>query len=178
LHTFANTQSALMKRRVAQFMNASLCPLCRGKRLRAEALSVKFAGLDIVELSRIPLKGLDKLLAPYSGDAGTRKRDALHSEKAIVVRRIAEDLVSRVSVLLDLGLGYLTLERSTPTLSPGELQRLRLATQVRSNLFGVVYGWMSPPPDYTRPTRKRCCGHSSGSRCRAIRCSSSSMNWT
>ena len=56
-----------------------------------------------------------------------------------MVQRIAEDLGSRLTVLLDLGLGYLSLERSTPTLSPGELQRLRLATQVRSNLFGVVY---------------------------------------
>jgi excinuclease ABC subunit A len=57
----------------------------------------------------------------------------------MVASRIAQDLVARLSVILDLGLGYLTLERSTPTLSPGELQRLRLATQVRSNLFGVVY---------------------------------------
>src|SRR6185503_18829020 len=62
-----------------------------------------------------------------------------HPEKAVVTRRIAEDLVARLAVLLDLGLGYLSLERSTPTLSPGELQRLRLATQVRSTLFGVVY---------------------------------------
>ena len=56
-----------------------------------------------------------------------------------MVQRIAADLVARLRVLLDLGLGYLTMERSTPTLSPGELQRLRLATQVHSNLFGVVY---------------------------------------
>ena len=139
LHTFANTQSALMKRRVAQFMTASICPLCEGKRLRAEALSVKFAGLDIAEMSRLPLKRLDDLLTPYSENVNTRRRDTLHPEKAIVVRRIAQDLIGRLSVLLDLGLGYLTLERSTPTLSPGELQRLRLATQVRSNLFGVVY---------------------------------------
>ena len=55
------------------------------------------------------------------------------------MQRIMEDLLARLEVLLDLGLGYLTPERSTPTLSPGELQRLRLATQVRSNLFGVVY---------------------------------------
>jgi excinuclease ABC subunit A len=139
LHTFANTQSASMKRRVAQFMNASPCPLCRGKRLRAGPLSVRFAGRDIAEMSRLPLKRLDELLAPYCGDLNSRPRDTLHPEKAIVVRRIAEDLIGRLSVLLDLGLGYLTLERSTPTLSPGELQRLRLATQVRSNLFGVVY---------------------------------------
>ena len=57
----------------------------------------------------------------------------------MVTQRIAQDLEARLSVLLDLGLGYLALDRSTPTLSPGELQRLRLATQVRSNLFGVVY---------------------------------------
>ena len=54
-----------------------------------------------------------------------------HPEKALVTRRITEDMLARLHVLLDLGLGYLALERSTPTLSPGELQRLRLATQVR-----------------------------------------------
>ncbi len=57
----------------------------------------------------------------------------------MVAQRMAEDCLARLQVMLDLGLGYLTIERSTPTLSPGELQRLRLATQVRSNLFGVVY---------------------------------------
>jgi len=139
LHTFANTQSALMKRRVTQFMTASICPLCRGKRLRAEALSVQFAGFDIADLSRLPLKRVEELLAPYSKELSAPKRETLHPEKAMVVRRIAKDLIGRLSVLLDLGLGYLTIERSTPTLSPGELQRLRLATQVRSNLFGVVY---------------------------------------
>jgi len=139
LHTFANTQSALMKRRVAQYMISSECPLCHGKRLRKEALSVKFAGLDIAELSRLPLKRLNTLLTPYSDGQKAPDRNATHPEKTIVVQRIAQDLLGRLSVLLDLGLGYLTLERSTPTLSPGELQRLRLATQVRSNLFGVVY---------------------------------------
>jgi excinuclease ABC subunit A len=62
-----------------------------------------------------------------------------HPEKILVAQRIAQDTLARLDVLLNLGLGYLSLERSTPTLSPGELQRLRLATQVRSNLFGVVY---------------------------------------
>jgi excinuclease ABC subunit A len=68
-----------------------------------------------------------------------KKMAADHPEKAVVAQRIAADLESRIAVLLELGLGYLSIERSTPTLSPGELQRLRLATQVRSNLFGVVY---------------------------------------
>jgi excinuclease ABC subunit A len=139
LQTFANTQSPLMKKRVAQYMLSADCPLCHGKRLNRAALSIKFAGLDIAEISRLPLKRLAQLLVPFSAGEGGRKEDAQHPEKAIVVRRIAQDLTARLSVLLDLGLGYLSLERSTPTLSPGELQRLRLATQVRSNLFGVVY---------------------------------------
>ncbi|HEY4207354.1 MAG TPA: excinuclease ABC subunit UvrA [Puia sp.] len=134
LHTFANTQSAMMKKRVSQYMIAAECPACGGKRLRPEALSIKFAGLDIAEMSRQPIKNLLGLFGPYAEEPANTG-----PEKVLVAQRIAADLVARLSVLLDLGLGYLTLERSTPTLSPGELQRLRLATQVRSNLFGVVY---------------------------------------
>src|SRR6202167_5650668 len=141
LTTFANSESALMKRRVSQYMVSSDCSLCGGKRLRREALSVTFAGFDITDISRLSLKLLSEKLRPYA--AGTaedlEKIASRHPEKKIVAQRIAQDLLARLAVLLDLGLGYLTLERSTPTLSPGELQRLRLATQVRSNLFGVVY---------------------------------------
>ena len=141
LHTFATTQSPLMKKRVSQYMLSTECPLCHGKRLRAESLSVKFAGFDIAEISRLPLKRLASLVRPFAEGTAPRNTttEAEHPEKLIVTQRIAEDLVARLAVLLDLGLGYLTLERSTPTLSPGELQRLRLATQIRSNLFGVVY---------------------------------------
>jgi excinuclease ABC subunit A len=138
LQTYASTQSAMMKRRVAKFLSSADCPACRGKRLKPEALSVTFAGLDIAEISRLSLKNLGRLLTPYVGPAAGKSSDD-HPEKALVVQRIVQDLCGRLEVLLDLGLGYLTLERSTPTLSPGELQRLRLATQVRSNLFGVVY---------------------------------------
>ncbi|HKS21473.1 MAG TPA: excinuclease ABC subunit UvrA [Thermoanaerobaculia bacterium] len=166
MHTFANTQSPLMKKRVSRYMLGADCPVCRGKRLRREALSVKFAGLDIAEISRVPLKQLAAIVDPYAKDRDHARRsdraravlpqDAhtgetdrmrrgrtssqMHDEAHdLVVHRIACDLAARLEVLLDLGLGYLSLERSTPTLSPGELQRLRLATQVRSNLFGVVY---------------------------------------
>ncbi|MET4275619.1 MULTISPECIES: excinuclease ABC subunit UvrA [unclassified Bradyrhizobium] len=134
MQTYAKSESAMMKRRVAQFMITQDCPTCHGTRLKPEALKVKFAGLDIAEMSHLPLKQLQEMMKPF---AKTATEGA--SEKTIVARRICEDLSARLAVLLDLGLGYLACERSTPTLSPGELQRLRLATQVRSNLFGVVY---------------------------------------
>ena len=141
LHTFATTQSPMMKKRVARYMVGTECPVCHGKRLTRAALRVTFAGLDIADMSRLPMARLADLLRATAGgtDARVAGMRTLHPEKAIVARRIAEDLEGRLAVLLDLGLGYLSLERSTPTLSPGELQRLRLATQVRSNLFGVVY---------------------------------------
>ncbi|CAD0346560.1 excinuclease ABC subunit UvrA [Xanthomonas hortorum pv. cynarae] len=146
LHTFATTQSAQMKKRVAQYLISTQCPQCDGKRLRREALSVTFAGLDIGELSRRPLDDVAELLRPAAeGNAGKRKRNNArtqadtHPEQAIAAQRIAADLRARIEVVQALGLGYLSLERSTPTLSPGELQRLRLATQIRSQLFGVVY---------------------------------------
>jgi excinuclease ABC subunit A len=139
LTSFANTESPLMKKRAMSFMINSACTLCHGKRLKREALSITFAGLDITEMSRLPLKRVTALFAPYAAGKTVPKMEHDHPEQATVVQRIAEDLVGRIAVILELGLGYLTLERSTPTLSPGELQRLRLATQVKSNLFGVVY---------------------------------------
>src|SRR5690242_14013987 len=141
LHTFAHSQSAMMKRRVARFMVGTVCSTCKGRRLRRESLSVTFAGVDIGEMSRIPLKRLGEIFHPFATGVAPSlaKLTQAHPEKAEVRRRITEEVCARLSVMLDLGLGYLTLERSTPTLSPGELQRLRLATQVHSNLFGVVY---------------------------------------
>ncbi len=141
LHTFANTQSVLTRKRVSQFLVSTECPQCHGKRLRRESLSVKFEGLDIAEMSALSLVRLAAILrrAAEESSGTIQKLQSEHPEKAIVAQRIAQDLVGRITVMLDLGLGYLSMERSTPTLSPGELQRLRLATQVRSNLFGVVY---------------------------------------
>lgn len=132
LHTFATTQSATMKKRVSKFMVGSVCPSCKGKRLKKASLSVKFAGLDIAELTALSLDRMAQVLKPASlGKA----EDAEH----IVSQRLAHDVVERIGTLQALGLGYLAMDRTTPTLSPGELQRLRLATQIRSNLFGVVY---------------------------------------
>ncbi|MGA9702895.1 excinuclease ABC subunit UvrA [Pseudomonas sp.] len=136
LHTFTHTQSALMKKRVSQFMQGSACPLCEGKRLTKAALSVKFAGLDIGELAQLSLTRLAEVLRPVAAGQDKMK---LSVEKRLAAQRIAEDLLERVSTLTELGLGYLSMERSTPTLSSGELQRLRLATQLGSQLFGVIY---------------------------------------
>jgi len=137
LNAFTTTQSPRVKKRVSQFMQISVCPECHGKKLKKESLSVKFAGLDIGELSQLTLTDLALTLEKTAH--AKIEDDTPNREKAIVAQRIASDILARVEALTRLGLGYLSLERTTPTLSPGELQRLRLATQIRSQLFGVVY---------------------------------------
>jgi len=137
LHSFATTQSHRTKKRVSQFMEISECPDCNGKKLKRESLSVKFTGLDIGELSQLTLTELAGRLRDTAN--GKAAANDPHPEKSVVAQRIASDILARIEALTALGLGYLSLERSTPTLSPGEIQRLRLATQIRSQLFGVVY---------------------------------------
>ncbi|MEA3177853.1 MAG: excinuclease subunit [Gammaproteobacteria bacterium] len=139
LHTFATTHSALMKKRVARYMVGGLCPVCHGKRLRPAALTVKFEGYDISEISQMTLGRLAEVLKPAAAGKFAKAAAKLGEEKRIAAQRIAHTVLERVATVTELGLGYLSLDRSTPTLSPGELQRLRLATQIRSNLFGVVY---------------------------------------
>lgn len=137
LQSFASTLSPRTKKRVSQYMQISECPQCNGKKLKKESLSVKFAGLDIGELSQLTLSELAHTLSLAANE--NPKNNTAPPEKAIVAKRIASDILKRVEALTKLGLGYLSLERTTPSLSPGELQRLRLATQIRSKLFGVVY---------------------------------------
>ena len=137
LQSFASTQSPRTKKRVSQYMQISQCPQCEGKKLKKESLSVKVAGLDIGEISQLTLGELAEKLSIAANNAA--KSNAANPEKAIVAKRITSDIIKRVEALSELGLGYLSLERTTPSLSAGELQRLRLATQIRSKLFGVVY---------------------------------------
>lgn len=136
LQTFRTSKSALMKKRVARFLNATACPECRGKRLKKAALAVTLGGLDIAAMSDLSCDALSsflaKTLAPTSGRTPAE-------DKRLVAERIIGNLQERIALLQRLGLGYLALDRGTTTLSPGELQRLRLATQLRSNLFGVIY---------------------------------------
>ncbi|WP_331326103.1 excinuclease ABC subunit UvrA [Methylorubrum populi] len=176
LGTFTNSQSALMRRRAARYLVSEDCPVCQGKRLKPEALSVTFAGLDIGELSRMPLADLAAAMRPAAEDRLSHEADGtsrdtldrdmgrrdrarraasgasahagapdvratpnLSIEKRLAAQRLAADLIDRIGTLTGLGLGYLSLDRVTTTLSSGELQRLRLATQLRSQLFGVAY---------------------------------------
>ncbi|MFF2554017.1 ATP-binding cassette domain-containing protein [Nocardia sp. NPDC058058] len=126
LRAFSESKSEARRKSAAQFLTTRTCPLCHGERLRPEALAVTFAGRTITELASLPLAELAEVLRPHaSGD-----------DAAAVLSR---DLIARIDVPVELGLGYLSMSRESPTLSGGELQRLRLGTQLRSGLFGVVY---------------------------------------
>lgn len=130
MHVLADSTSERMRERAMRFVQEAPCPDCQGSGLRPEALAVTFLGRSIAEVNDLPFTALVALLRPVA------ERPAGTDEVAV---RICADLVARVEVLLDLGLGYLSLGRSSTTLSPGEAQRLRIATQLRSGLFGVVY---------------------------------------
>ncbi|CEA07901.1 UvrABC system protein A [Arthrobacter saudimassiliensis] len=141
LHTLADSASAKMRDRVLEYMVSGPCPVCGGAGLRPEALAVTFAGRSIAELNGATLGELADIIRPTAElqDAGTASRSAASNEHTEVAVTITRDLLARIDVLISLGLGYLSLARATPTLSPGEMQRLRIATQLRSGLFGVVY---------------------------------------
>ncbi|MEU6477479.1 excinuclease ABC subunit UvrA [Streptomyces sp. NPDC047017] len=126
LKTFADSKSPTLRAKAERFLVSAPCAVCGGSRLRPEALAVTFAGRTIAELAALPLAELAELAGMPHGT----------SEAA---RVLTEDLRSRIAPVVELGLGYLSLDRTAPSLSAGELQRLRLATQLRSGLFGVVY---------------------------------------
>jgi excinuclease ABC subunit A len=132
-HVLADSKSQQMRDRALRFVEATICPVCGGSGLRREALAVTFAGRSIAEVNALPLGMVIELLRPAAAT------DPTGGAVAEVAARLASDIVARLQVLVDLGLGYLSLGRATITLSPGETQRLRIATQLRSGLFGVVY---------------------------------------
>ncbi|MBD8726717.1 excinuclease ABC subunit UvrA [Frigoribacterium sp. CFBP 13707] len=141
LHTLADSQSETQRTKVLQFVESGPCSLCGGTGLTRAALAVTVAGRTVAELNALPLTEVAELLRPIAAitDAGVATSRASSGERTEVAVAISRDLLARVEVLTELGLGYLSLGRATPTLSPGEMQRLRIATQLRSGLFGVVY---------------------------------------
>lgn len=135
LHTVADSKSETMRAKALRFMRSGPCPECRGTGFRPEALAVTVASLDIAGFNATALDDLAEVLRPLADP----RKESSGDLAAGVAASIAADLLGRIEVLANLGLGYLSLDRGTPTLSPGEMQRLRIATQLRSGLFGVVY---------------------------------------
>lgn len=141
LRVWTDSKSESARKRALTFMRTGPCPRCGGTGLMRAALEVTFAGRTIAELGAMPLTDLVDVLRPTTElvdpESATRRHSSGEANEVAVA--ITRDLCARIDVLLELGLGYLGLGRGTTTLSPGELQRLRIATQLRSGLFGVVY---------------------------------------
>lgn len=123
--------SAASQRWAEQFSKTALCPACHGARLNKEALAYRFAGKTIVELSNMDIAELYDFLQHVEAELSTKQRAIAHE--------ILKELLSRLKFLLDVGLDYLSLARSSMTLSGGESQRIRLATQIGSQLVNVLY---------------------------------------
>lgn len=123
--------SAAAQRWADQFSKTAVCPECHGARLNREALSFRFAGMTIAELSNMDISELHDFLSHVEEQLPTKERAIAHE--------ILKELLSRLKFLLDVGLDYLSLSRSSMTLSGGESQRIRLATQIGSQLVNVLY---------------------------------------
>ncbi|HHT83920.1 MAG: excinuclease ABC subunit UvrA [Christensenellales bacterium] len=126
---YRETASEGVKRDIERLMTTRPCMSCSGKRLTKEVLSIRIDGRNISEVADMPISRLPV----FFGSLKLSKRDA------IVATPILKELNERVNFLIDVGLGYLTLSRSSATLSGGEAQRIRLATQIGSGLMGVIY---------------------------------------
>ena len=126
-NTLAETQSDTLRKRVLSYMESRVCETCHGRRLNPEALKVTYAGMPIDELGALPLDQVHEVLAAQEPTEG--------SAEDLLLKQILPALQSA----LDLGLAHLSLDRPAPTLSAGELQRIRLSAQLRSGLFGVAY---------------------------------------
>ncbi len=140
-HVLSTSKSQMMLDKALRFVRTVECAACGGSGIQAASLAVTFGGMDIAQTNALAFAELVTLLRPVAAltEAAPATSTADSGEQTEVAVRLCADLVARIEVLLDLGLGYLSLGRSSTTLSPGEAQRLRIATQLRSGLFGVVY---------------------------------------
>ncbi|HVN65101.1 MAG TPA: excinuclease ABC subunit UvrA [Methanomicrobiales archaeon] len=126
---YRQTQSEYRRHELEKFMQVSPCPVCGGKRLKKKVLAVKVAGKSIVEVTDMSVAGV---ISFFRGLPLTPKEEE-------IARQILKEINARLRFLERVGLGYLTLSRAAGTLSGGEAQRIRLATQIGSNLTGVLY---------------------------------------
>ena len=126
---YLETQSDSVKRELEEFMTEQPCPACQGRRLRKEALAVTVGGLSIFEFTQLSVTDELKWVNGLK----------LTDQQLLIADRILKEIRNRLGFLQSVGLGYLTLSRSAGTLSGGESQRIRLATQIGSSLMGVLY---------------------------------------
>ncbi len=126
---FENTSSAKIRDWAEAYMNTQVCSSCNGGRLRKESLAVTFNGLNIAEVTSLSIEKAKSFFENLK----------LKEREALIAKQILKEISSRLDFLLNVGLDYLTLARSANTLSGGEAQRIRLATQIGSQLSGVLY---------------------------------------
>ncbi|HAB50634.1 MAG: excinuclease ABC subunit A [Ignavibacteria bacterium RIFOXYB2_FULL_35_12] len=126
---YQTTSSNNIREWVESFMNTVTCPICNGGRLKKESLSVNFQGKNISEVTSLSILQSEEFF----------RKVKLSGRESIVAKPILKEITSRIKFLLNVGLDYLTLNRSARTLSGGESQRIRLATQIGSQLAGVLY---------------------------------------
>jgi excinuclease ABC subunit A len=128
---YRETESEWVKTELEKFMVAKPCPVCHGARLKPEALSVTIDGLNISEVSRKSITDSLRWAEVLPNRVSDRERQ--------IARQVLKEIRSRLGFLVDVGLDYLTVDRTSSTLSGGEAQRIRLATQIGSSLMGVLY---------------------------------------
>lgn len=129
MRRYRETDSEFIRGEIEQYMVSKTCPVCHGARLRPEALAVKLGKNSIVDVSQFSIRDAVKFFKDLD----------LNAEQKLIAKQILKEIEARLGFLLDVGLGYLTLDRSANTLSGGEAQRIRLATQIGSGLSGVIY---------------------------------------
>ena len=128
---FLETDSAASREELSHYQSAAPCEVCHGKRLKAEALAVKICGKDIIEISDLSVKEALKWFASVEAQLAPQKQAIAH--------KILKEIIERLQFLNNVGLDYLTLSRQSGSLSGGEAQRIRLASQIGSGLTGVLY---------------------------------------
>lgn len=127
---YNETDSEYIKEEIEKYMVYVLCPVCQGSRLKKEALSVKINGINIWEFTKMSVKKAYEFLDNLKFE---------DSRSKIIAQKIIKEIKNRLKFLMEVGLDYLTLDRTTESLSGGEEQRVRLATQIGSGLTGVLY---------------------------------------
>ncbi|MBU2008654.1 MAG: excinuclease ABC subunit UvrA [Chloroflexi bacterium] len=134
---YRSSESELAKVEIEKYMTSSPCPACQGKRLKPESLAVTIYGKNIVDTTAMPVSQALEWAVELSADGD--KPPMLNPREMLIARQVLKEIRARLGFLKDVGLEYITLDRPSSTLSGGEAQRIRLATQIGSGLMGVLY---------------------------------------